>query len=627
MKNYSLRRCKKILISVYHLWRRKKKRLLPAQVNEIKNDLKTFQEEILKKNRDGANYMAHKCLDYGNGILKKSSFEQWRDIIFGLVFALAVALVIRQVWFELYEIPTGSMRPTFKEKDRLVVSKTDFGINFPFRTKHVYFDPNLVKRSGIIVFSVENMDVHDPDTLYFWIFPGKKQYVKRLMGKPGDTVYFYGGRIYGIDSEGNDISAELQLKELARIDHVPFIRFGGVVSTSEPFRSSRGPAFRMSILHQMNEPIARLTALGENRFEGEMLYTPEIHNRNSPPAKNYYELWGMGNYGTARIVRKEDIRGFAEKNEMLLEEGKPYLEIKHHPNLRHIEFGRDYHDRLRPEFILSTSIIPLNESHLKALFANLYTARFTVKNGYAMRYGAKYSGNGPAHFLTRLDGVADGVYEYYYGQAYQVMWGGLTKKLPSDHPLMRYSPDLVRKFFNYGIAFDRRFAKGAHFETDRFAYFRNGDLFLLGAPIFQKGDPVLTTFEEMENQRASEANPQNPYVPFLDSGPPLTANGKVDVDKIRQYGLLIPEESYLALGDNFAMSGDSREFGFVPQGNLRGGPSFIFWPFGTRFGPPNQPPYPWVTLPNVIVWTLALICFICWYSIHRRHHKLPLKDL
>ena len=32
---------------------------------------------------------------------------------------------------------------------------------------------------------------------YIFILSGKKQYIKRLMGKPGDILYFYGGEIYG----------------------------------------------------------------------------------------------------------------------------------------------------------------------------------------------------------------------------------------------------------------------------------------------------------------------------------------------------------------------------------------------------------------------------------------------
>lgn len=627
MKSYSLRKSKKILIGVYLLWRKKRKKLLSAQSKEIQSDLLALQESIQKKSKDNASYLAHKCIDYAGGILKKRRFEQIKDFILALIVALFFALLIRQMWFELYEIPTGSMRPTLKEKDRLIVSKTDFGINFPFTTKHLYFDPTLVLRNGIIVFTVENMDVRDPDTMYFWVFPGKKQYVKRMMGAPGDTIYFYGGQIYAINEEGKDVSSKYQLPELTKIDHIPFIHFDGNVSVDEPFRSEGDNAYRMTIIHQMNEPIARLTMIGNNRFEGEMLYTPQIHNRNAPPVRNYSDLWGIGNFAKARIIRRDEIKKFAQRNNIELGDATFFIELKHHPDFKQIELCRDFAGRVRPQFALHTSIIPLDDKHMKALFDNMYTARFVVKNGYARQYRLGGNRNTATHYLTRFEGVPDGTYEFYYGSGYEIKWGGVARKLPPHHPLMQMRDERVRKLFNYGIDFDRRFAMSSQFITNRFAYFRDGDLYLLGAPIYKKNDPALIQFTYGEKERQAQANPQNPYIGFLDEGPPLNAEGKLDTKKIQQFGLLIPPKSYLALGDNFAMSSDSRDFGFVPEGNLRGGPSFIFWPPGQRFGRPNEPIHPWLTIPNVVIWVVGIVGLFSWYVVHRRHHSLPLKDL
>jgi signal peptidase I len=72
------------------------------------------------------------------------------------------------------------------------------------------------------------------------------------------------------------------------------------------------------------------------------------------------------------------------------------------------------------------------------------------------------------------------------------------------------------------------------------------------------------------------------------------------------------------------MSGDSREFGFVPEDNLKGGPTFIFWPPGSRWGVPNQKGYPWWNLPRVIVWTLGVGAMIGSSLYYRRKHKKPL---
>jgi len=625
MKPLSLRKSKKILLGVYQLWRRKKKKILPAQAGEIRKDLEALQQQILDKNPSKASELAFKCEGYGTGILKKSSFEKAFGFVFALLFALVAALVIRQMWFEPYEIPSGSMRPTLKERDRLVVSKTTFGINVPFTPNQFYFDPDLVQRSGIGIFTVENMPVQDADARYFFLFPGKKRFVKRMMGLPGDTVYFYGGKIFGIDSQGRDISAELQRESLSYIDHVPFLHFDGHASLSEPFRTPIGNGYRMAIVHQMNEPVARLTADSNNRLEGEMISTSRIHNRGAPFTKNYADLWGIGNYAVARIVSKDEVRSHAEKNGITLGDEALYLELMHTPDLKNLMLGRDMAGRLRPQFRLRSSILPLTEANLKKIFENLYTGRFVVKNGHAARYVMQGGGhNLPTHYLTRLEGVPDGVYEFYNGQGVEILWGGVTKKLGPNHPLQKFSSKFTRKLFNYGIDFDKRVLMQSTPDTGRFGYFRGGDLYLMGAPVFKKGEPALEAFVEQEETRASSANPQNPYVPFLDKGPPRTKEGKIDVEMIRQYGLLIPPRSYLALGDNFAMSGDSRVFGFVPEKNLRGSPSFIFWPPGKRFGPPVQPPNPWFSVPNLIIWSLALLGFILWRWVHRRNYQLPL---
>ncbi len=344
-----------------------------------------------------------------------------------------------------------------------------------------------------------------------------------------------------------------------------------------------------------------------------------------PPVKQYFDLWGFKNFATARLLTREQIKKLINKIDQDVEEGVLYLELKHHPSLNDLALGKDQIGRLRPKFVLSRAVLPLDESHLRAIFDHLYTVRFIVKNHFAMRYG---SGPGSSsHFLPRLEGIPDGTYEFYHGKAYEIKWGSVAKELPKDHPLYKFTLERVQLFFNLGIDFDTRFYSeglGDIFDTARFAYFRDGDLYTMGTPVIKKGDPKLQKFTSRQEKREADANPQNPYYPFVDEGAPYK-NGKLDVEKIKQYGLRIPENMYLGLGDNFAVSSDSRDFGFVPQGNLRGAPSILFWPPGPRFGAPNQPPYPLFTFPRILIWGLACIAIIIWRVWHRRRYRLPLK--
>jgi signal peptidase I len=54
---------------------------------------------------------------------------------------------------------------------------------------------------------------------------------------------------------------------------------------------------------------------------------------------------------------------------------------------------------------------------------------------------------------------------------------------------------------------------------------------------------------------------------------------------IRDGELVVPPNSYFAMGDNRDVSYDSRFWGFIPQENVIGRPMFVYWSFET---PPNQ---------------------------------------
>lgn len=43
---------------------------------------------------------------------------------------------------------------------------------------------------------------------------------------------------------------------------------------------------------------------------------------------------------------------------------------------------------------------------------------------------------------------------------------------------------------------------------------------------------------------------------------------------------VVPANDYFVLGDNRAVSSDSRDWGFVPRANIIGRAAFVYWPFG-----------------------------------------------
>lgn len=610
---YSLKKSHRVLRQNHKLYCRKASKLPSERKERIQSLLINLQTALAQKNSEVANRLAHSLEEAARTLMPKTFLDKARDFIGGLVFALAIAIAIRQMWFELYTIPSGSARPTLKEEDLLLVSKTDYGINTLSPTSHLYFDPSLVKRGSIVILSGKDMDIFDVDTKYFYVIPGKKQFVKRLIGKPGDSLYFYGGQIFGVSANGRDLTELRDTPWFQPLEHIPFIRFNGKVETPDGFMG----VFSSAVFHQMNEPIAKLSVQPHGGVSGEILYHP------TAGIKNYYDLWGIKNFAMARLLSADEAKALYPNASIEPDPAPLYLELSHHPSFNGAKLERDEYGRMRPAFALSTSLLPVRKEKIDALMDHMTTCRFIVKDGVATRYGSSFE---PKTYLPRMPDVPDGTYEIQNGKASRILFLGVAQQLGSDHPLVKRDPEHVRQLYNLGIEVDTRFSpsmKQERFAPSRYAYFAHGDLYLMGEPIFFKNDPALIQFLQKEYLKQAASSTRLPYAPFDDAGAPMSADGKIDAEYIRKYGLTIPEGMYLVLGDNHAMSGDSRQFGFVPQDNLRGGASFLLWPPGPRWGRLPQPPISHVSIPNTLVWATFLLGAAGTTFYIRRKYKKP----
>jgi signal peptidase I len=251
----------------------------------------------------------------------------------------------------------------------------------------------------------------------------------------------------------------------------------------------------------------------------------------------------------------------------------------------------------------------LQDKDLKTLMSNLYTSRFVVKNGAARNYN--HQEVSLANQAVSLEGVPDGTYEFYYGKAYEVLLGGITRQLPPDHPIYTASPERIKTWYNQGIRWDVSFEPGQGHWPARYLYFREGSLYAMGKPLFNKEDKTLQEWVKSEKQKQAASKGSDPYIAFLDQGPP---EGKAFFEA---FSLHVPDKKYLVLGDNHAMSADSRIFGFVPEQNLQGVPEIILWPIGNRLGKPEQKPYPTFVAPRLIIWSLAAVIGLACYTVYR----------
>jgi len=116
-------------------------------------------------------------------ISKKSIIDNLKTIF----YALIIAIFIRSIFLQPFYIPSSSMEPNLLIGDRLFVTKYSYGYS-----KHSFpFSPNLF--NGRVLFS-------NPDRGDVIVFKtpadNRTDYIKRLIGIPGDEVQFIDGDLY-----------------------------------------------------------------------------------------------------------------------------------------------------------------------------------------------------------------------------------------------------------------------------------------------------------------------------------------------------------------------------------------------------------------------------------------------
>ncbi|MDC3036498.1 signal peptidase I [Candidatus Pelagibacter sp.] len=109
-----------------------------------------------------------------------------------LFYALIIAVIIRSLFIQPFYIPSSSMEPTLLVGDRLFVTKYSYGYSkhsFPFsppifKDRIFFSEP---KRGDAIVFKTPA--------------DNRTDYIKRLIGLPGDTIQFLESNLYVNNSE------------------------------------------------------------------------------------------------------------------------------------------------------------------------------------------------------------------------------------------------------------------------------------------------------------------------------------------------------------------------------------------------------------------------------------------
>ena len=125
-----------------------------------------------------------------------------REYAESILVAVILALIIRTFFFQAFKIPSGSMEDTLLIGDHLLVNKFIYGTKIPFTDKKFlkFRDP---VRGDVIVFEFP-LDTMDK-SLAFW---QKKDFIKRIVGLPGDKVKMENQVVY-VNGQPYKISAEI----------------------------------------------------------------------------------------------------------------------------------------------------------------------------------------------------------------------------------------------------------------------------------------------------------------------------------------------------------------------------------------------------------------------------------
>ena len=104
-----------------------------------------------------------------------------------LIGALLIAILIRSLLIQPFYIPSSSMEPTLLVGDRIFVSKYSYGYS-----KHSFpFSPNI-SNNRFLFKKPEQGDL----IVFKTPADNRTDYIKRLIGKPGDEIQFIDGDLF-----------------------------------------------------------------------------------------------------------------------------------------------------------------------------------------------------------------------------------------------------------------------------------------------------------------------------------------------------------------------------------------------------------------------------------------------
>ncbi|MDR1425729.1 MAG: signal peptidase I [Rickettsiales bacterium] len=153
---------------------------------------------------------------------KDNTNSNFGELLRSVIYALIFAILVRSFLYEPYHIPSGSMKPGLVEGDFIFVSKFSYGYSrysLPFGLpliKERIFNGKKPQRGDVIVFKLPR----NP----------KINYIKRLIGLPGDTVIVKNSLLY---INGEEIARKYVGEYSNPLENSPLLMFSESLAATD----------------------------------------------------------------------------------------------------------------------------------------------------------------------------------------------------------------------------------------------------------------------------------------------------------------------------------------------------------------------------------------------------------
>lgn len=172
--------------------------------------------------------------------------EKFIEFFGGMFWVLFIVWFLRSFLFEPFKIPSSSMEPTLQAGDFILTNKFTYGVRLPVNHQKI-FSINEVKHGDVIVFRYPKNE--------------KINYIKRVIGVPGDNIRFDSGRVW-LNGEAQTLTATGE--------HNGFDQFiENLSGKSHQIQFSQSPLMRKYWQGSFVVPANNYFVMGDNRDNSE----------------------------------------------------------------------------------------------------------------------------------------------------------------------------------------------------------------------------------------------------------------------------------------------------------------------------------------------------------------------